>query len=49
VGQFDFSLYVLNLFDEWAYTSFASSSLTRALGTPTRPRTIGAVLRWNFF
>jgi hypothetical protein len=49
VGKFDFSLYVTNLLDEWAYTNFAPSFVAPSLGTPTRPRTIGAVVRWNFF
>lgn len=46
--NFDFSLYVTNLLDEWAYVSFASFFDSPSLGTPTRPRTIGAVVRWNF-
>lgn len=48
VGAFDFSLYVTNLFDEWAWTHFAPSSTAASTGTPTRPRTIGGVVRWNF-
>lgn len=48
-GRLDASLYVTNVFDEWAYTSFDSSFAAISLGTPTRPRTIGAVVRWNFF
>ncbi|HLF32276.1 MAG TPA: TonB-dependent receptor, partial [Xanthomonadales bacterium] len=48
-GSFDISLYVTNLMDEWAYASFTSTSVSPGLGTPTRPRTIGAVVRWNFF
>ena len=47
-GPVDVSLYVTNLFGEWAYTSFASSFSGASLGTPTRPRTFGAVVRWNF-
>ncbi len=47
-GQFDVSLYVTNLFDEWAYTHFAPSFSAASQGTPTRPRTIGTVLKWNF-
>jgi iron complex outermembrane receptor protein len=49
MGPFDASVYVTNLFDEWAYTSFTSSFAAISLGTPTRPRTVGAVVRWNFF
>jgi outer membrane receptor protein involved in Fe transport len=49
VGAFDVSLYVTNVFDEWAYTSFGSSFVSPSLGTPTRPRTYGAMVRWNFF
>jgi len=48
-GAFDFSLYVTNVFDEWAWVSFSSSFSGPSLGTPTRPRTYGAVVRWNFF
>jgi outer membrane receptor protein involved in Fe transport len=47
-GPVDVSLYVTNLFGEWAYTSFAPSFSGASLGTPTRPRTFGAVVRWNF-
>jgi len=49
VGSMDLSLYLTNLFNEWAYTSFSSSFLSPSTGTPTRPRTIGVVARWNFF
>ena len=49
VAKFDISLYVTNLMDEWAYTSFWPSFSSPSLGVPTRPRTFGAVLRWNFF
>lgn len=49
VNQFDISLYVTNLFDEWAYTNFGGSFVAPSTGTPTRPRTVGAVVRWNFF
>lgn len=49
LGAVDFSLYVTNLFDEWAYVNFAPSFVSASTGTPTRPRTIGAVVRWNFF
>ncbi len=48
VGDFDFSLYVTNLFDEDAWTNFQSSFTSASLGTPARPRTYGAVVRWNF-
>lgn len=48
-GQFEFSLYVTNLFDEYAYTNFGPSRTAASLATPTRPRTIGAVVRWDFF
>lgn len=47
--QFDISFYVTNLLDEWAYTNFLSSFSSISRGVPTRPRTMGAVLRWNFF
>jgi len=46
--QFDVSFYVTNLLDEWAYTNFASSFSSVSRGTPTRPRTFGGVIRWNF-
>jgi len=49
MGPFDAALYVTNVFDEWAYTSFSSSFAAISTGTPTRPRTFGAVVRWNFF
>jgi outer membrane receptor protein involved in Fe transport len=48
VGPVDVSLYVTNLLDEWAYTNFGSSFDGPSLGTPTRPRTVGAVARFNF-
>jgi outer membrane receptor protein involved in Fe transport len=48
-GPVDVSLYVTNLLDEWAYVNFAPSFVSASTGTPTRPRTIGAVVRWNFF
>ena len=48
-GSFDISLYVTNLMDEWAYTSFAANFNAPSLATPTRPRTFGGVIRWNFY
>lgn len=48
VADFDLSLYVTNVFDEWAFTSFAPSFNVIPLGAPTRPRTIGGTVRWNF-
>jgi iron complex outermembrane receptor protein len=48
-GAFDFSFYVTNVFDEWAWVSFSSTNTAISTGTPTRPRTYGAVVRWNFF
>ncbi len=48
IGPVDVSLYVNNLLDEWAYTSFGSSFTGPSLATPTRPRTVGAVARFNF-
>ena len=48
IGPVDVSLYVTNLLDEWAYTNFGSSFLGPSLATPTRPRTVGAVARFNF-
>ena len=47
--SFDFSFYVTNLFDKWAYTNFQPIFTAPSLGTPTRPRTFGVVARWNFF
>ncbi len=47
-GAIDLSLYVTNVFNEWAYSYFQSSFAGPSLGTPTRPRTFGAVVRWNF-
>jgi outer membrane receptor protein involved in Fe transport len=49
LGPIDLSLYVTNVFDEYAYTHFAPSFATFSQATPTRPRTIGAIVRWNFF
>lgn len=49
LGPVDLSLYVTNLFDEWAYVNFAPSFVSASTATPTRPRTIGVVARWNFF
>jgi iron complex outermembrane receptor protein len=48
LGAFDFSVYVTNLFDEWAYTGFSPTFAGIPSGTPTRPRTVGGVVRWNF-
>ena len=48
-GNLDFALYVTNLLDEWAYMNFAPTFVAPSLATPTRPRTFGAVARWNFF
>lgn len=47
-GAFDFAFYVTNALDEWAWVSFGSSFVGPSNGTPTRPRTYGAVIRWNF-
>lgn len=47
-GPIDVGLYVTNVFDEWAWADFAPQFLAASLGTPTRPRTVGAVVRWNF-
>lgn len=48
LGDFDLSMYVNNVFDEWAWTSFTSSFAAIPTGTPTQPRTIGGMVRWNF-
>jgi outer membrane receptor protein involved in Fe transport len=47
-GPVDVGLYVTNVFDEWAWVNFGSSFVAASNGTPTRPRTVGAVVRWNF-
>lgn len=47
-GPVDVSLYVTNLFDKWAFTHFVPSFNAASLATPTRPRTLGASIRWNF-
>ncbi len=47
-GPVDVSLYVTNVFNEWAWVDFGPSFLAPSTGTPTRPRTAGAVVRWNF-
>ncbi len=47
-GAIDLALYATNLLDEWAYTSFGPSFTGPSSGTPTRPRTIGAIARFNF-
>lgn len=46
--DFDISLYVNNVFDEWAWTSFTPSFATIPTGAPTQPRTYGATVRWHF-
>ncbi len=48
VGPVDIALYVTNLFDEAAFTHFIPSFSAASTGTPTRPRTLGAVVKWNF-
>jgi outer membrane receptor protein involved in Fe transport len=47
-GPVDVGLYITNVFDEWAWVNFGSSFAAASNGTPTRPRTVGAVVRWNF-
>jgi iron complex outermembrane recepter protein len=47
-GPVDVGLYITNALDEWAWTNFVSSSISPSDGTPTRPRTYGVVVRWNF-
>lgn len=47
-GPVDVALYVTNALDEWAWTNFNSTFAGASNGTPTRPRTVGAVVRWNF-
>jgi outer membrane receptor protein involved in Fe transport len=47
-GPVDVSVYLTNVFDEWGYTNFTPSFVSASLGTPTRPRTYGAVVRWSF-
>jgi iron complex outermembrane receptor protein len=42
------SLYVTNLFDEFGYTNFGPTFTAASLGTPTRPRTIGGQVQWNW-
>lgn len=49
IGKVDLSFYVTNLFDEWSYQSFSPSFTSPSTGVPTRPRTIGTVVRWNFW
>ncbi|RFF26275.1 MULTISPECIES: TonB-dependent receptor [unclassified Wenzhouxiangella] len=46
--NFDISLYVNNVFDEWAWTAFSPSFATIPTGAPTQPRTYGAMVRWHF-
>lgn len=46
--DFDVSLYVNNVFDEWAWTDFSPSFATVPTGAPTQPRTYGASVRWHF-
>lgn len=46
--DFDVSLYINNVFDEWAWTSFSPSFATTPTGAPTQPRTYGATVRWHF-
>lgn len=47
-GPLDVSVYVTNVFDEWAWVNFSPNFFAASNGTPTRPRTVGAVVRWNF-
>jgi outer membrane receptor protein involved in Fe transport len=47
-GPVDVGLYVTNALDEWAWANFAPTFAGASNGTPTRPRTVGAVVRWNF-
>ncbi len=46
---FTLSLFATNLLDEWAFTSFGSTNVAASLGTPTRPRTLGIAVQWNFY
>ncbi len=46
--RFDASVYVDNVLDEYAYYNYATNNTGFALGVPTRPRTIGVVLRAKF-
>jgi len=48
VDAFDFNFYVTNLTDKWAYANFSSTFFAASVGTPIRPRTYGAQIRWNF-
>jgi iron complex outermembrane recepter protein len=47
-GPVDIGLYVTNALDEWAWANFTPTFAGASNGTPTRPRTVGAVVRWNF-
>jgi outer membrane receptor protein involved in Fe transport len=47
-GPVDVGLYVTNALDEWAWANFTPSFAAASTGTPTRPRTVGAAVRWNF-
>lgn len=47
-GAFNIGFYVTNVLDEDAWVNFATSFAGPSLGTPARPRTYGAVVRWNF-
>lgn len=49
IEKVDLSFYLTNLFDEWSYQGFSTSFSSPSLGVPTRPRTIGTVVRWNFW
>jgi len=48
LADFDLSLFVTNVFDKWAFTSFAPSFDVIPVGAPTQPRTVGGTVRWNF-
>ncbi len=46
-ASFDVSVYVTNVFDEYAYQNFFPDFFGGS-AVPTRPRTYGGIVRWNF-
>lgn len=47
-GRYQASVYVKNLFDEYAYSTFTPNATASSLAVPVVPRTVGITLRVNF-
>ena len=46
--RFQVSLYVKNVLDEYAYSTFSPNATASSLAVPVVPRTVGVTLRVNF-